>query len=852
MLDQQVLAILRTSGGWNAQARARLAAFAESRRVPLEAVVASALRVAAGAAAGASGAMDAGSAGAGPVRPGAAAAAADGNVPVQHPRAGSRGIGVVAGLATLVAACAASVWLVWYAVDRAASPMVVATATMDGTDGAAIAEPAREPPDARGEPGITPDLPAASRRAPTVPNARDVPPVPAVYARPPVLRPDPSPAWAQTALETVASLESALAEASARVAAGGAAADADRDLLGRACDSLASAWPLMETRRRDDLLSDLCRLDQALAAERAPVREGLEAMRALPAADPAGMWRSAGAAGMLASFGGQPMGTCAASFAPAALASLATRLPTVADAILAAAPGAAADMVDAWIVAIEAATSGDGRVGGAERDARILALIEVLLRRAAPLERPGTPADAAGTLLDSLGWTASPARRKAIAAAFRGWFEDPEVSSASLHGLTSVLAARRPGAWWDPWMVADARADRASRGRTADRFDAALAAGVGERDDRESPRLRGVPQDAVEQWVRVARAVEARRPGVDPAERLVAAAERVALVEAARLLERGLVSESRARVMQVEDPAGLALDPLDRWKGRRETAAGRAPANDGRLAAELSARASFDDRVALLRALRTRAAGDLGPLDAATLAHEALRSASRETRMVAQGVVVDAYGAGPNVIAALAAQAPAAADASELALMASMVAGVPAPRGTPEQVRRAALLMLLDRHAELSPSDRHRIDSVSTEFALSAAAAARAAGALPADGPESPEAAFRRWFDARVAEARPVVPATSLAGIVERAASRRGLAAPGPQRMVAEHASLVELDAAILSERMPQRRAALESIVRRASAERGAAPDVFAQVEANARASLAIALVALAGEEVSQ
>jgi hypothetical protein len=64
MLDQQVLAILRTSGGWNAQARARLAAFAESRRVPLEAVVASALRVAAGAAAGASGAMDAGSAGA--------------------------------------------------------------------------------------------------------------------------------------------------------------------------------------------------------------------------------------------------------------------------------------------------------------------------------------------------------------------------------------------------------------------------------------------------------------------------------------------------------------------------------------------------------------------------------------------------------------------------------------------------------------------------------------------------------------------------------------------------------------------------------------------------------------------
>ncbi|MFM8642008.1 MAG: hypothetical protein ACKOEP_04130, partial [Phycisphaerales bacterium] len=298
MLDQQVLAILRTSGGWNAHARARLAAFAESRRVPLEAVVASALRVAAGAAAGVSGAAEAGAVGAGPVRPGAVVVAADGDAAGKLPRARSRGIGLVAGLATLVAACAASVWLVWYAVDRAASPMTVATVTSDGADDTDSAKPTREPPDARGEPGDTTGLPAAPRRAPAVPNARDVPPVPAMYARPPVLRPDPSPAWAQTALETVASLESTLAEASARVAAGGATTDADRDLLGRACDSLASAWPLTETRRRDDLLSDLCRLDQSLAAERAPVREVLEAMRALPAADPAGMWRSAGAAGM--------------------------------------------------------------------------------------------------------------------------------------------------------------------------------------------------------------------------------------------------------------------------------------------------------------------------------------------------------------------------------------------------------------------------------------------------------------------------------------------------------------------------------------------------------------------------
>jgi hypothetical protein len=160
--------------------------------------------------------------------------------------------------------------------------------------------------------------------------------------------------------------------------------------------------------------------------------------------------------------------------------------------------------------------------------------------------------------------------------------------------------------------------------------------------------------------------------------------------------------------------------------------------------------------------------------------------------------------------------------------------------------------MLLDRHAALAPSDRHRLDAVSTEFAYSAAAGVRAAGGQPPPAESSPEAAFRAWFDARVAEARPVVPSSTLASIVARADARRALASPGPQAFVAEQAALLDVDAALVAERAPRVRSAVGAIVQRAAAERASAPDVFAQVESNARALQELAALSLAPGEVQR
>jgi hypothetical protein len=840
LLDQQVFAVLRASGGWNATARARLAAFAGQRGIPMDAVLASAMRAAAMLAAPA-----------GPASPGgvdASGAPAPTSVPDTAAPAEARRrafmptwVGAVAlAIATAISAC-----MTWFAVERAAveSPTdrgAPASARpevrADGIDPGAI-DPT--PPTSRASSSGQP-RPSGDSAAPLAPRGPSVPPVPAMYARPPVLRIDAAPEWSRAAVESLASDEPALEEASARLGAGAPATDADRALFARVVESFCGAWPTLDARLRTESVERIGRI--ARMDERASERvDALDAAARSAPSTPEGIWRGSGASGLAAALRAGP-GRADEAFTEAIGRWLGDRAPSVADAVLSGSPSVAADAVDAWLTAAEGALAGEAV------DARVLAILDMLLRRGAPFERPGVSADAGGTLLDALGWTGPAPARAAIAMAFEAWLEDPSVPTTALHGLTSVLAARRPGPWWTPWLVVDARADSVSRRRTGERFREALAAGVGEPAEADAGSLRrprGIPADAIDRWLRAAGAVESRRADGDPAERLVHAAECIALVEAARLLERGLLSDAMARTDQAADPQGISLDELDRWVGRSERPAGRRPATDGRLAGELQARTVAEDRKAVLRGLRARAIGDLGPQDAHTLATEALRSPSPDMRSVAQGVVADTFMDGANVLSALAAEAAAAADAGELAQLASTLTGELPPRGTDAQVRAASIVLLLDRHAALSPADRHRIDSVAQEFTLSASAAARAAGGEGVPPGARPEDAFRAWLDARRAEVSGRVPTPTLDAIAERLRLRRALASPGPQAMVAEQVALLELDAAILAERHPRLQGRTASIVRDAASARARAADAIDQVVINALAQLALARVAL-------
>lgn len=830
LLERQALAILASGGGWNARTRDRVAALAQAHGVDaaelVEAIAAS---------------MRAGD----PEASASVAAATASAPPVDAvgPRA-ARGLGVLAGLAILLLALTVSVLLVLYALHRAgeAAKPALAPAPTPGASPPASAEESSR--DRRAEPVAR--APRAPEAAPVRRAGRSAPPVPAIYSRPPALRVDDSPSWARTALESIAADESELFAMQGRLATGAQSTDADRAAWRRMAEALVSSWPLLDARRRDAALEAIVSVVPRLGDVEA--RRGLLApfaeLRERDGTAPESLWRGSGSAGLLASIE-HPGSGPAQAFGEAALAWLGPRTGEVCDAVLGGDPASAADAVDAWLQATEAATSGPLRD---ERDPRVLSLLDLLLRRGAPMDRPGTSADAAGTLLDALSWTGSPLRRSRIEGALRAWLEDPSVSAQGLHGLTSVLAARRPGAWWEPWLVSDARADMTSRSFTADRFRAALAAAPGEVERTEGPRIRGVRPESVERWVRVSRAAMARTPGTDPALRVAHAAELVAMVEALRLFERGRISDAEARISQVEDPEGIAPDDLDRWKGRVERTPGRALGGDGRLEQDLRTRSSIDDKLAYLRSFRTRAVGDLGPLDAATLAREALASPSAPLRSVAQGVIADVFGAGPNVVAAAAAEVPSAVDAGEAATLAGAVSGQPAPRGGDDARRAAAIVLLLDHHASLVPSDRHRIDSVAQEFVFSANAVVGSLGGTELGSRASPDAALRAWFDAALADARAVLPPVAFREVSSSADARRRLAAPGPQAAVAELASILELDAALVAERTPRRRAAVESLVARASADRAAAPDAFAQLVATSRALLQLSLDSVAPE----
>ncbi|MFO0962465.1 MAG: hypothetical protein U0625_06100 [Phycisphaerales bacterium] len=868
-LDQQVAAIIRASGGWNPQARARLAQLAAARRIDPMAVAASARRIAAAGLDPAAGA-GAGASDAAPLAafeplaseraPGRFDDPASVRAPVAR-RAASPTVALAIGVGCVAVGAIASGVLVWFALRVASTP--VATKSDDRSAAPAPApEPAPEPaprttrpaPPAPAErtasaptPAPAPTAPAPTTpTTPTTPPARDIPPAAAVYSRPPVLRTDGFPGWSRTALESIAADEAALEELDARLATGEAATDADRALWSRAAQALTAAWPQLDARRRDEALVHLAGSFARLGDESArdALRAPLQRMIASQENGPEALVRTAGAAGILACVELRAAGGAPEAFAAAAMQRAGPHGDEIAAAALSGDSARTADLVEAWLGALDAVAAQPAR--RLERDARILLAIEGLLRRNAPLERPGVASDTVGSLLDALPWTGDAPRRTRLAEGIRAWMLDPTIAPMPLHGMTSILAARRPGTWWEPWLVSAPRADAGSRARTGQRFVEAMARGEASpapatADGAPARRVKGVPTELVERWAKAADAVTARSAPTDPAARLARCAEEIALVESLRLLERGRLSDAQARMAQVEDPTGLAPDQLDRWRDRTERTPVRPASTDGTLGEELRARRSLQDRLAALRLLRTRVAGDLGPADAAVLAREALASPTPELRSVAQGVIVDAYALGPEVIAALAAEVSSAVSAGEAAQLAALVSGQPVPRGSDERLRSAAALLLLDHLASLTPSDRNRIDSVAREFTLSANAAVRAlGGSLPGTG-ATPEAAFAAWFAARVNDARPLVPAPTIEAVEQRAQARRRLAQPGPQRFVAESTSLLDLEGTLLAERSPRRRAEVDACLQRASAARARAGDVYAQVEANARALLELA-----------
>ena len=875
-VDQNVLNILRASGGWNARARHRLGVYAASRKIETWRIAAALRQIAHGNG-------DARSEAAAHPRAATVPAVASAPAPRAQPAAAPHRSGLLMATLSLVAGTMITSALLWVAYRVATAPPPPPSAAQQPEGGTAarnqkggagpLLPSAESSTDTASNQGAAPGTGAleavlgngqnsgtqgtgtqgngtqgngaqGTASVPTAPlRGRTIPPAPAVFPRPPGLQGNTSAPWMREALESLAAEEAAVERMGQE---GNALDDAQLARLQRAADAFVQCWPLLDAGRRTALVEALVR-----GAARAPesARRSMtdawqEAVRTT-AQDPREWWRAAGGAGMLQAVAGGAGGGDAAAFAEGALGWLGPKAPVVAKACTAWSAGAAADLATGWLAALDAAAE-RGEEAQLARDAAVVQALDAMLRGNAIMDRPGSAADAAGAMLDALPWAADVARRARLSEAWTAWLGDQAVRAPSLHGLTSVLAARRPGAWWDPWLVVDARATMDDRTRVGQLMAKALAS---ESAQGAAPQrtLRGIDPELVHRW-RAARATVAARSADTPVARLTHSAETMALVSAAHLMARGRASEASALLAQLAEPSGLAPDQEDRWKGRQPREEARTPSTDGKLEEELRSRRSLADRLTWIRALRTRPIRDLGPLDAKTLAHEALAAASPETRSVAQGVIADTFAQGPEIAAALMAEVASATSAAEAAAFAASLEGVPAPHGTEAALRAAATLLLADHLDSLRASDRHMLDAAARELTLAASAAAKALGA-DTDPTWTPDLAMTAWARARAAEAQRTVPADALAPIQQRAEARRRMAQGMPQRLAAEQAYLLELDAAILVEQLPRRRSDIQAVLQNAAAARAKAQDVQAQIQANAQAMAELAAMAFGADQ---
>ncbi len=850
IIEQHVWAIIRASGGWNARAQSRLAYFASAKKVEAWRIVAAVRRVSGEPSVGAPSAAAPTALSAAQTQSRAQGTATIGDVSTLPSASGVQSDamrGILTASLVFAAALAVSAGMVWFALQRVeqtrkSNANEGSTQTLGAGLGSTDANPANVDGATTQHANSSPHSsgPVAPVRASG--SSRTVPPAPAVFVKPPLLLGDLTTAWLRGSLETL-SAEEAWIERSTTLST--VFTDAEAIAYRRVCDAFLDCWPVLDPARRAVVLDALVRGGSRLSeSARADWLQVLDVLAATQESTPRAWWLGAGAAGLVAAQAQSGTGSVADEFAQEALAWLALRAPAVAESAVRADPGLAADLCEAWLAALDSAAAlSGGEPQLLARDAAVDRALEALLRSGAPLDRSGIPADAAGTLLDALPWSGTSVRRQRLAGTLGTWMADASVPSRALYGLTSVLSARRPGSWWDPWLVADARATASERIAIGQRYALALA-GEGGGVNPTSPTIRGVDPELLRRWGAARRALAAKSDATGMPARVARAAEWMALVEAARMLERGRSSDADARISQLEVAEGFTPAPTDLWREGKPAVQAQVPTVDGKLEGELRSRRSLEDRQSVLRSLRTRPIRDLGPLDAETLAREALSAPAEQMRTVAQGVVVDSFDKGPQVLRALLAEVAGASSGAEAAQLAATLSGVPAPRGNDTAMRAAAALMLADLVSGLAASERHAVDAATRELSLSAVASARLLGGDAVAGMNAHQA-MHAWAVARAAEAARTVPSAALEPILARAVARRKSAEGLPQLFASDQTLLLEIEAALLAERMPRRRAEIQAILQRAGASRAQAADIVGQMHSNAIALSDLSAISL-------
>ncbi len=641
----------------------------------------------------------------------------------------------------------------------------------------------------------------------------------------------------------------------------GAIDDATLLVINTALSRASDAWPAASSYRADLLRAiallaretrgsdSLRRFMQAIPGTTADVnRVGLARWQRI--------WRGAFGAGVLTSIAldrGQPPETAAAAreemrsrtvaiprgevtdaFATGATAVLAQEAQLLADGM---AIGAITGLEDAgrWAQAVDASAS-----SSVFRTTAARAAIDAVLRSPGVLDRPGPLVDFLAYAIHMLDFTGRSSDALAVRAAVESWINDATIQPSRIWVFTSLLDADFAIAWYGPDLVlatnADASARRDLAQRVGRKFPKVGATSIGE--------AVLVEQSQLDEWKKQVALVKALS-NTDLADRLRNAAAALAAARVARAFEEG--DEKRAK-SAFEDLTNIATREAKEWNASPTGLRAGLPAagtGDGEFANEWKA-AGRDEtaRIDLIRSLSARpGSGDLGPIDARLVAHEALRGAQADVRDAVSEVLVNRYAQGREVLRAVI---DTLADGGSLPGGKDLVSGLVGSDVAGNDWLSEARMLLIERLLALEDGRVHAVDAASTELANMANALAARYGraGASASSMQRPDKALAMLVDGMRVEAASKFlgsPFPATVSEIERLRlARRSLAQSATQRMAAETPALVDYAAMLVVARQPSLMSSVSEILANARKARTNAATAGEQIEGDLNAWLAV------------
>jgi hypothetical protein len=786
--DHHALAILVACGGWNARSRRRLVALAASHGVTADGLQKVLLGLSEYASAG--GAPVVAETSAGAARPAAAPPEPEKAEPPPEPEEEPEAIArkelwttirlsILFGALVLILGTALVVNELRSGRERAAADASAAAAEVDA------------PPAPTAVESAAPPAPAPPVRAPLP------------LATMPTFLGNALPTAASDAADRSPRLPEEIEQIARRLEVADDPSGAIFHLWDAAIETAGSGWVITDRSTRDVVeraivgvlaeMTDAPTTADRLLGALAPPRGRLE--------DPIDLWRGAYGAGILGSAARQAVPAAVRERAAAELASAlghraepGMSFESAAGAWLdAAVPGLVAaieheprtyDFWEMWLAA-------ERVLGGGERyEAGLAAALAEIVRAPADLARAGPSLDVLGRLLATADLAGSDAMRGAI----HDLFDDAErVTDRDLWVLTSVLARLKSAEWFEETLVLPEEAGPTFRARIRDRIAAAWPS-LGEAAPERGGAL-AVDRALAARWHEILRAIDVRSSPLDrPEDHVARHGSAAQLNEAAALLAARRTPEAIA-----------ILDGID--AARRVAGASRGPAAtaprgqpigaDGEwTAAYVEAKRDVEARLQILRALRTQAGSDLGPLDAETFVNEVYRGTPEEIRTLARTIVVEQFARGANVAMEMLDQLPGAPETAEIAVTIRGFAGrIAAPSG--EATAREARLALIE-HALALRGARSNLDDGAEALrqAYVAQAALLERASIASAAVETPQASARALADAWLERARLVMASDPVPGDLAALARRRGTRlslAEGPiQELVAEQLAVLD------------------------------------------------------------